>query len=164
LHVDRLIAQNAHNENPEIYFEAKSFNLLKHHGWLNQDCVSTLASFLACRQSKVTNYENHCGVFDSQAFLCAKNGFPSDYGLYHWAKGVKYWKWPVWVFPIHCNDHWVAAIVSHYDQKIYMYNSFGQSSKKLWEQDIEVCDLCSISLARLKFPLSGHSSIDHSFR
>jgi Ulp1 family protease len=134
------------DENPEIFFEGRSFERLRHRRWLNRDCVSTLAAFLVYELtnpalSGITHYETMCGVFDSQAFSYVERGTFCNLSLYNWCKGAKFWKRPVWLIPIHRKDHWVLAVVCHNDQRIYMYDSFGQCSKKAWEREVEVSDL-----------------------
>jgi hypothetical protein len=114
--------------------------------WLNRDCVSTLATFLSYSLtdplSCVPHFVKMCGVFNSQAFTYAINSPYNDHGLHNWCKGAKYWKHPVWIVPIHRLNHWVVAIVSHYDKQIYMYDSFGFRHKLGWKREIKVCNLC----------------------
>jgi hypothetical protein len=68
------------------------------------------------------------GIFHSQAFTIAEgSNVISDHALYHWCKGGAFWDKQVWIIPIHRpqQKHWTLAVVSHFDQRILFYDSFG---------------------------------------
>jgi hypothetical protein len=153
-HADRLIPANSRGENPEIRIFEDTFPHLELQQWLNDDCMNGIAALLCYALTdpscKVKHYEDSCGIFHSYAFSYFTRGNNDPVTLHNMCKAGKYWKRPLWIIPIHRVNHWVLAVVSHFDKKIFLYDSFGYAFRPAWESDIPVTILFTICVVATK--------------
>ena len=147
-HANRLIPADTHDGNPEIRIFEDTFPHLELQQWLNDDCMNGITALLTYGltdpKCKIKHYQNFCSIFHSYAFSYFRDGNRNATTLHSMSKHGKYWKRPLWIIPIHRVNHWVLAIVSHLDKKIFMYDSFGHAFRAAWEADVLVTTMLTV--------------------
>jgi hypothetical protein len=129
---------------PEVILGPDSLKRLSDKkAWLDQDGVSGVA-YLLLRylneqdEKDPGHFCDSVSIFHTQAYYAAQNG--TDHALFYTVHTSMFWERPCWIIPIHKPDkqHWILGVISHSDQKIWIFDSYGSYSEGALKQEAMV--------------------------